>query len=110
MANSEKIYSCRLINEEIEYINNFWDGKFSYFVKTKINDDIKTNNKQNKVKSFNNFSSYIVITALGIIFFLFGIEHNTGYENVLYFIPGLFLVIMGVVGGMLIALQSTRRN
>ena len=110
MVNSEKVYSCRLINEEIDFINDIWDGKFSYYVKTKINNDINQGKKQTRLKTFNNFNSYIVITALGIIFFLFGIEHNAGYENVLYYIPGLFLIILGVVGGMLVALQSTNRK
>ena len=109
----EKFSSCRLINEEIEYIDNFWNGKFSEYVHNSIKRDIQqveTNKNNKRIGVFKDFSLYVVIAALGLIFFLFGIKSTTTFEMLLSYVLGLFMVLFGIVGGALIALQTTRQH
>lgn len=109
----EKFVSCRLGGSEINYINEYWDGGFSAYVHNSIKRDIKqidVNKKDKQLELFKDFSIYIVLMALGVIFFLFGMQNSTYGEIVTYNIIGLFLVVLGIAGGMVVALQSTRRN
>jgi len=110
---NEKLVSCRIIDDEIDYLNTYWDGKFSDYVHNSIKRDIKQieNNKNlRQLELFKDLSIYVVLIALGTIFFLFGIKTTSDTTMALYYVIGLFLVIMGVSGGMIIALQSTRKH
>ena len=109
----EKFTSCRLGGSEINYINKYWDGSFSAYVHNSIKRDIKqidVNKKDQQLELFKDFSIYIVLIALGAIFFLFGMQGTSYGEIVIYNVSGLFLVVLGIAGGMVVALQSTRRH
>jgi len=108
MSNSEKLGHCRLIDYEIDYIDNFWNGKFSDFVHSKIKEDIKNHKDKNIL--FKELSTYIVLMGLGVFFFFFGLRSIYIFEMVLSYVLGLFMLIFGVVGGLLYALQSTRSD
>lgn len=74
--------------------------------------DSAIENEENNIKSqiFKDFSLYVVIIALGLVFFLFGMNYTFVAEMLLCYVIGLFMVIFGIVGGVLVALQSTKRN
>ena len=113
MSNSEKFSTCRLVDDEIEYISRFWDGKFSDYVHSSIKDDIqqlRENNKQQRLQIYKDFSLYIVLIGLGAVFYLFGVRSISLVEMVSAFVLGTFMFTVGIVGGVLVALQSTRRN
>lgn len=110
---NEKFVTCRIIDDEIDYLDTYWDGKFSNYVHNSIKRDIKQitlNKNREHLEAFNKLSLYIVLIALGVIFFLFGIQSTNTTLIVLQYILGLFLVVMGIAGGMIIALQSTRKH
>lgn len=106
----EKIFSCRLIDNEIDYIDDHYDGKFSDFVHNSIKNAIKDQNNNIHSQLFKDFSLYVVIIALGFVFFLFSINYSTMLEKVLCYIIGIFMTTFGITGGFLIALQSARRS
>ena len=108
----EKIYSCRLVGEEITYMDTYWQGKFSDFVHNciKKEQNLIKNNKNNKHQLFKDIGLYLVLISLGVIFFIFGIKAYNIVEVLLSFVFGLFLTLFGLIGGLLYALQSTRRR
>ena len=109
---NEKLVTCRIVDDEIDYLEKYWEGKFSNYTHNSIKRDIKQIEKNKNLKQlelFKDLSIYIVLIALGVIFFLFGIQATNNTSMALYYIIGLFLVIMGISGGMIIALQSTRK-
>lgn len=113
MANTEKFTSCRLIGNEISYIEKFWDGSFSDYVHNSIKRDIQELEKQkNKARSilFKEFSLYLVIFALGTIFFLFAGRSLSLIEMYTAFILGVFFTSFGIVGGVIVALQAKPRK
>jgi len=108
MGNLEKFTSCRLINEEISYIDECWNGKFSDFVHSKIKEDLNNNNQNSQL--MKDISLYVVIGGLGVVFFLFGMRSINVFEMLLSYGLGFFMLVFGIAGGILFALQSTNRK
>ena len=110
---NEKFLSCRATDNELKYLDTYWDGSFSEYVHNSIKRDIEqidSNKKRERLEIFNKLSPYVVLMALGTIFFLFGMQTTNLTLIILQFVLGLFLVVMGIAGGMIIALQSTREH
>jgi len=110
---TEKFSSCRLVDDEINYLKKYWDGKFSDYVHNSIKRDIKqieTNKQNQRTQLFKDFSIYVILMGFGAIFFIFGIRSITIGEMLISFVLGLFMFIFGIIGGLIVALQSTRRN
>lgn len=109
---TDKLSTCRLVEDEISYLDNYWCGKFSDYVHSSIKRDIvelENNKKKYKALLFKEFSQYVVIMGLGIVFFLFGLNTTGVFQMAISYVLGLFMVVFGVVGGLLIALQSTKK-
>ena len=112
----ERQCNCRITDkniDEIAYIDTYWDGSFSNYVHNSIKRDIKqidSNKNRKQLDLFKDLGIYIVLIALGSIFFLFGIQTTNLVSMAVYYVIGLFLVVMGITGGMVIALQSTRQH
>ena len=108
----EKIYSCRLVGDEITYMKTYWDDKFSEFVHNSIKKEknLIKQAKNNKHQLFKDIGLYLVLISLGVIFFIFGIKAYNIVEVLLSFVFGMFLTLFGIIGGLLYALQSTRRR
>lgn len=75
-----------------------------------LDNAIKDQNNNIHSQLFKDFSLYVVIIALGFVFFLFSINYSAMLEKVLCYIIGIFMTTFGITGGFLIALQSARRS
>jgi uncharacterized protein YacL len=109
---TEKLNACRLVNEEIKYLDEQWGGKFSEYVHHCIKRDIAElqQQKNNKTILFKETGLYVLLIGFGMFFFVLGIKSTILLEIVLSYVIGLFMFIFGTVGGLLYALQSTRRK
>jgi hypothetical protein len=105
---SEKFCSCRLVNDEINYIDTHWDGKFSEYVHHCIKRDITDIKQNNKTILFKETGLYVLLIGFGMFFFVLGIKSTMLLEIFLSYVIGLFMFTFGTVGGILYALQSTR--
>jgi len=111
MTDSEKFANCRIIDKEIEYIDRYWNGSFSDYVHNSIKRDLKeleTAEKNRKLQVFKEFSLYVVIMALGTICFMIGLQTPISIAMALSYVTGLFLIVFGTAGGLLVALHSTK--
>ena len=92
----DKAFSCRLSNNEADYLNKYYDGKFSAYVHDSFKRDIElsvNNKKQNILKSF---SPHFLFLGLGAIFIFFSISVNSLGGFLLTFLLGVFFVITGL--------------
>jgi len=110
MSNSEKFCNCRLIDNEISYIDKYWDGSFSEYVHNSIKRDLFELKNNKKFEMLQNFALYVIVIALGAIFFIFGIKASSVLEMTMSFALGVFCIVFGIIGGVTLALHSTRER
>ena len=101
MSDSEKFSSCRLIEEEVNHLNTYWDGKFSDFVHTAFKRDINLVSNNKKKNRLQQYSFSLVMVGLGCMFILysFGISGLFGWLMVL--LLGVFFIVTGLVNILL---------
>ena len=107
---SEKSATCRLSGDEIDFIDNIWNGKFSEFVHQSIRKEMETVKQKNRLASVKDVNLNVLLMGFGLFFFTLGLRSTTSLEMVLSYAFGMFLFGFGVTGGLLIALQSTRKH
>lgn len=96
----DKVYpgvkTCRLFDNEADYLNNHYEGKFSNYIHDSFKRDImntKTNKKQNIL---SRFSGHFIMLGLGAIFVLFSLSVNNLASFLLIFLMGVFFTITGL--------------
>ena len=104
ICKSFTIYSKHL--DFLESVNK----NTSYALRNVIDKAIINHNNKKKSQLMKDISLYIVICGLGVVFFLFGLRSISIFEMLISYALGFFMMFFGVIGGMLIALQSTSRK
>ena len=97
MSNSEKFPSCRLVGEEIDYINEYWDGSFSKFVHSSIKDNIHKIKNNKKKTFFQDFTRNIIMLGIGAIFVLFSLNIEGLLGFIIVLLLGVFFMVTGLV-------------
>ena len=67
MEQLESIRGCRLKPEEIEHLDNHWNGKFSDFVHTALKADAQKTKKNIKKNRLQKFTQNFIFIGFGII-------------------------------------------
>jgi len=93
----DKVYTCRLFENETNYLNNHYDGKFSSFVHNSFKRDIEMKNNNNKKNILKAFSTHFLFVGLGAIFILFSLSVKGLASFLLAFLMGVFFVMTGLV-------------
>jgi len=93
MVDNEKFLSCRLKEDELNYINNYYDGSFSNYVHNSIKRDLELSKKNRKHNFISNFTQQIIMLGLGAIFIFFSLSINNIYGFVLMFLFGVFFIV-----------------
>ena len=106
----EKIFTCRITDDELDFINELLNGKFSEYVHNCIKKDLKKHKQEQKTQLMKDFGLYLIMAGMGVLFFIFGSNTLNVLHLSLLYIVGFFLLAYGTVGGVFIALQSTRRK
>jgi len=94
---SEDIRTHRLFSNEKEYLENYFDNKFSEYVHNSFKRDIeltKNNKKKNKIQ---RFSTDIIMMALGSFFLFNTPTQGHLFSMILLFLLGMFFSIWGIV-------------
>ena len=99
-----------ILPKHLEFLEKINKTSVSQALRSTLDQVIKNQQQQKTNQLLKEFSIYVVIIALGAVFFLFGISYITFFEKVLCFIIGLFMATFGITGGVIIALQSTRQK
>jgi len=94
--------------KHLDFLENINKTSSSQALRQILDWAIEQRNNNVRFELYHNFSLYIVLTALGVIFFLFSMNYTVFFEIVLCYVFGLFMVIVGVIGGVSVAVQSIR--
>ena len=106
----ERTATCRLKDYEQEYINNFWDDKFSDYVHSSIKRDI-SQIKKNKIKNiFEKSISSMMLLAIGSIFVLFSMQTLDFFSKVLMLLVGVFFSMYGLTSIFIEVFEQCKKN
>jgi len=94
----EKTLACKLSIDELTYLNDYWDGKFSSYVHNSIKRDKKQVNT-NRARSFFEKTVFSVIClGMGVILALFSSYINNFFMAILTLLLGSFFTIYALLG------------
>jgi len=92
----ERIIHVRLQDEEIGYIDNYYNGSGSNFVHDAIKKELKTIKKNKKQMTLQKYSQSFIMLGLGAIFILFSASTKSLIAFLLIFLLGVFFMINGL--------------
>ena len=102
--------SFNIKNKHITFLESI-NKNTSKAIRIVIDNAIKNRDRNNdKSQLMKDISLYVVIGGLGVVFFLFGLRSLSIVEMLVSYSLGFFMLVFGLVGGMLFALQSTNRK
>lgn len=89
--------SCRLFKEEIEYLNKYWDGKFSNYVHNCFKCDIELT-KNNRIKNrMQNMLYSVVMLGFGAFFLLISFTLSNFFAFLIILLLGVFFMSTSLV-------------
>jgi len=97
MTNFDKTLAFRPKPNELEYLNTYWNGSFTNYVRNSIKNDIKKIQKNRKSNFFKDMSQTIVMLGLGAIFVLFSLNINNFMGFLLVFLLGIYFMVHSLI-------------
>jgi len=82
----------------------------SFALRNVLDNIIKKQKNNIKTRVFKDLALYVVIFALGMVFFLFTIKSTSYIEMYLSCILSMFFTCFSIIGGAVVALQSIRNK
>jgi len=91
----EKIHTYRIMPDERQYLEKYYNNSFSTFVHDsfKHNIDLTKNNK--KKNRLQKYSQATVLLAFGMIFMFMTLQQSTILGAIIVFIVGVFFISTG---------------
>ena len=93
----DKVYTCRLFENEVFYLNKYFDGKFSMYVHDSFKRDImntENNKKQNKLAKY---STPVITLGIGAIFVIFSLSIGNLLGFIIVFLLGVLFMTTGLM-------------